>query len=174
MNPFKSNPVRCRSAKRIVSGVTHWIAVVCCALLLLWFFLMCCGAFSGALDDFEKFNDLGFSYSLGYHLAKNSFCEQVALFVCLGLELTFYFILHCQSKKNQAARSSIWYFSIVLLVHIFLVVFANSPDLPNMPPYTSADLHARSFHTFASITVFPAFLFFLSYILQAKLRKAEE
>lgn len=172
MKRFKKNTTARGSAQSITLGIIHWVTLIFCTLLVLWFLLMCYFAFSGAWDDFEKFKDLGFSYSFWHHLFQNSFFEQLIFFICLGVELMLYCLQYHWLSAWKTGKLSIWYFSAVFLLHIILVVYASSLALPAAPPYDSGDYPAAYFRHFANTTVLPAALYFLSYLLRYRKEKA--
>ena len=145
--------------------IVHWGTLAYCMLLILWSFLMCFSSYSCALDDFHKFQAFGSPLPFEYYLQGNDFGENVFLFLCLIIEFILYCVQYHWGKMRKRVAGSIWYFSVMLLLHIILLVYTSSLGLPFALPYDSADFPAVYWRRIARTTMFPSVLYFISYRL---------
>lgn len=156
------------------SALVHWLCCILSGLLMAYYLLMIIFSFSMALDDMELYEDLGFSFSLGYHLTENYFPEIVQMVLPLAVEFILYLILYRYVENVRIRRIILWYFGILALLHIFLFTHAASLDYSKSPPYTAADDLRRNYYIFARIAMVQSGAYFVSYFLRFQETRAME
>lgn len=167
-NDFESNNDSGSSREPDFQGYFHRITCIFSALIAVYYLLMCVLSFSGALQDMKKFGGLGFSYSLGYYLVNNSFPEAMQMFLPVTAEFLFYLVLYRRAEQKKRNQGSIWYFSLMLILHIVIWLHANSLDIPESPPFITADGFGLRYYFFTTITVLQAIVYLVLFVFRVR------
>lgn len=146
----------------------HVAACVFGGLLCRYWLLRCYAGFSSAWDDFEKFRDLGFSYTFQYHLEKELVYRDVIVFACAGIEWLLYFLQYRRVERKKKTTGAAWVFFLFFAVHIAMWLYAKTLPYPNGPPFEEAVLAAAYFRLVANRRILPSTMYFVSYLLRVR------
>lgn len=173
-NTLASDDYSRKSGKPDFLSFLHWIACIFCTLLTVYCLFYCYLSFTGALQDMRKYGGLGFSYPFQYYLKKNNFSENVNPFLCVTAEFLLYIAQYRRAERKKPFRGSIWYFSVMLVIHAVVWLHANSLSLPDGPPFSSADLPGVRYRRFANMTILPSVIYFILYSLRSRKLRSEK
>lgn len=146
----------------------HMIAWLFGALLSLYCLLRCIAALDGAMKDFSKFRDLGFSRTFHCHLQNNGFYREIVPLLGVGLEWFHFSLQFYRADKYNQKASSIWIFSFLLIVHITMWLNSRVLPLPDLPAWELVDFPVVQYRRFANMTILPSIIYFMLYLLRIR------
>ena len=147
----------------------HRLACVIVILLIAYFLLGCIVSFCDALQEMNKFRDLGSSNSIRFYLASNAFGETVAVLLLITIEFLLY-IMHCRRvAQERMVKGGMWYFSVLLMLHMMICIHANllvqSCTLPSQT--------IMYYRAYANISTLPSAVYCILYYLHLRKSKYE-
>ena len=162
-------------AEFLFLSILHRVTSVLIALLALYWLLMSILSYDGALQDMRKFSGLGFSYPFEYYLLTNRFPEALATFLCVTIEFLLYFTLYCRANKGKLLRGSVFYFSVMLVVHAAVWLHAHYLIPEYVFQFSYGDKFVEiDYCSFANDTIFPAVAYFVLYLFRVRKIKANK
>lgn len=159
------------------TDLLHKLHVGACAfsaLLFMYCLLRCIATLDGTINDFNKYRDLGFSYTFHYHLQNNGFYREVIPFSGVGMEWLHYLLQYRRVKQKKKNAGGIWIFGILLVVHIAMWLHAGTLSLPDLPDWELVELPVVQYRRFSNMTVFPSVVYFVMYVLHTRTSRFPE
>lgn len=150
------------------SALAHRLSCTLSGLLIVYYLIMCIFSLSGALDDMELYEGLGFSHSFGYHLIENYFLEIIQMFLPVTAKFFVYLILYHRTEKMKFRGIGLCYFGVAVLLCTFMFAHALSLDFSKLPPYTATDDMRRNYYRLSRTMMLQSAGYLISYLLHVK------
>lgn len=127
---------------------------------------------ANALQDNNKYEHAGtFAYFL-YYLDENRFTDDICIFILVAAEMLIYIALYRRAEKGITHWGSICYLFIMMVLHVIVWVHANIIPSPELH-YDETTEAVREYIFVAKMTVLPAVLYAVSYILCVRKAKLQ-
>ena len=148
-----------------VLSFLHRITCIYGILITVFCLFQCYLSVANALQDVHKFEHTGtFSYFLHF-LDEYNFAEDLLMCLSIATELLLYIVQYNRVQKAKPFTGSIWYFTVMMIIHVIIWIHANSISLPKLPPYNVADEAGLYYRASANLTVIPSVIYFIQYLL---------
>lgn len=152
----------------------HRIVCTLSALLVAYCLFMCILSFGNGLQDMRKLGGLGSSYPLYYYLRKYFFLEHIVLFLWMTAELILYVLQYRCAEHKKSFVKSVGYFSVMLMIHVVIWIYANSLQLPEGPPFSTVEEAKLRYCFFINRTTLPSVAYFILYLFRVQRIKSEK